>query len=610
MRVRILGTSDLHMNAVSFDYYSDKAEPTIGLTRTTSLIRAAREEAISDNALVLCFDNGDSLQGTPVGEWSTAHLDEGHALMQAFDHLGYDAIGLGNHDFSFGLETLERIIDLAPCPVLSSNAHRWNGTAPWQGEQILTRQVQLGTERVELKIGVISVLPPQTVKWEAHRLKGALWIDDILSCARWKTRRLKALDCDLIIALAHTGLGTERPQANLENAAIPLAAINGIDAVIAGHTHLTLPGAAYEGLAHVDARTGHVHGTPMVMPGAAGSHLGLIDLSLSYTDGWQVQHSRAELRAIAPGPDQPPVPEDPAVLRLFDRAHSETRKHTRKPVGHTSKHLHSYFSFCAQDHGLALVAAAQAAALRPYLMGTEYADLPVLSAVSPSKFGGRAGPRFFTDVPAGEIRHRHVADLSVFPNEMLAIIVSGAQIHAWLEMSAGVLNQQHPDTLSTLLHHDRAGHNFDVLHGLTYQIDLNKPARFDAEGAVTEPSSYRISDIRHEGQPIEETQLFMVAVNNYRANGGGHFPFVEEAVRFPLPILPIQRIIQDYLSGAFAADPLAQAPRPFRLTAPKGAKAILNTGLAARDHLADIAEFQPEILGQNPDGFLQISLTL
>ncbi len=615
MNIRILATSDLHMNLKGFDYYADTPEPEIGFTRTASLIRAAREQAEANGALVLLFDNGDSLQGTPIGDWAVEPANAPHILMQAFAELGYDAIGLGNHDFGYGLVVLDQILSRAPCPVICSNAHRQDAEQIWQDHAILHRTIHHRGQDFPLKIGVISVLPPQTAKWEAHRLQDSVVMDDILVCAQKMVRELQAQGCDLILALAHTGLGSSDAEPDLENAIIPLAAIDGIDALIAGHSHLTLPGKPHDGLKHVDAVRGLVHGKPVVMPGLAGSHLGVIDLALCSSDQghWSVQDQNAELRPVFqknPGGSSEAIAEDPDTAHLFASGHLETRKRMAEPVGHIDHHLHSFFSFCARDRGLALVAAAQAAALRPHLRGTRFADLPVLSAVSPSKFGGRAGPRFFTDVPAGEICLRHVFDLYVFPNELQAVAVSGEQIIDWLEMSAGIFHQIAPGSQSDLVDPTRAGHNFDVLHGLTYQIDLSQQPRFDAGGHLINPMHHRIQDIQFDGAPVTQNQQFVVALNNYRAIGGGHYPFVKHAERIALPTLPIQRALQEYLSGGLQRDPFEHAPGPFRFAPVPGASAILKTGPKARQHLAEIDEYNPYVVGEDEDGFLKIRLTL
>ncbi len=611
-RIRILATSDLHMNLTGYDYYADRADTQVGFTRTATLIRAARHEARQDDALVMLFDNCDALQGTPFGQWAASADHIAHPLPQAFAALGYDAVGLGNHDFGFGIAFLEQIADQSPYPILCSNLRYNTPNNPWQPYAILPRTIRLDGAELPISIGVLSVLPPQTAQWEAHKLRGKAEVADILTSARETAAELRRNGCDLVVALAHTGLGSSAARAGLENAVIPLAELGDIDAIIAGHTHLTLPGPAHAGLDHVDHVNGMVHGKPVMMPGWAGSHLGIIDLHLARDDAqkWRVADKQTELRAIRPEPDGPAVAEDAEVSGLFAAGHAATKAQAAQPVGRVSQPMHSYFTYCAPDRGLTLLAMAQAAALRPLLGDTQYADLPVLSAAAPAKFGGRAGPRYYTDVPAGDITMRHVADLHIFPNELRAVVANGADVLDWLEMSAGLFNQLAPGGAQYLTDPHRTGHNFDVLYGVSCQIDLSGPALFDADGRVVDPVNSRIRNATFDGRPITPDQTFVVALNNYRANGGGNFPIAREAHLIPLPSLHVQDILRDYLMGHLAPDPLEQADRPFSFASSDSTTAVLKTGPIARYYMGELANYQPRDLGLDDDGFLQIQLTL
>jgi len=76
--------------------------------------------------------------------------------------------------------------------------------------------------------------------------------------------------------------------------------------------------------------------------------------------------------------------------------------------------------------------------------GTEYEGLPILSASAPFKAGGRGGPEYFTDVPAGDVAIMNVSDLNLYPNTVHAVKVTGAQLKGWLKRSAGMFNQITP----------------------------------------------------------------------------------------------------------------------------------------------------------------------
>lgn len=598
--LRILASTDLHMNLLGYDYYRDQADPGVGLSRTATLIAKARTEAARFGAATLLLDNGDSLQGAPLGEQPSASAI--HPLMRAFQLLNYDAIGVGNHDFNFGIETLESILRDAPCPVICSNMQAVlpDIQLPFVTSAILERRIPAHPNAPPVRIGLLSVLPEQTMRWDAHQLKGRVQVVNMVQAARTTSAALRAEGCDVVIALAHTGVGHVADPDDSENALQRLALIDDIDALIGGHTHLHLPDPAIP------------FSKPVVMPGSFGSHLGVIDLRLKHDhDGWALDGWDCGLHPISQRNDTgelvPKVIEDAALVSVLADDHAATIKRINEPVGYSAHSLHSFFTFFAPDRALALVACAQAAALRALAVS----DLPVISAVSPCKFGARTGPDYFTNVAAGPLYRRHVADLHVFPNLLNAVTLSGAMVIEWLEMSAGLFNQVTPGSCGTaLVNPDRAGHNFDVLHGLDYQIDLSVPARFHASGKLADRHAHRIRDPRWNGQPIDPDQQFVVAVNSHRVVGGGNFSMVLQAKQLPLPRQAIGDIIYDYLNGTLPADPLAMAPPPWCLASLPGTQALVYTGPAARPYLDELSHLDLPLPQLTEDGFLQLRIPL
>ncbi|MFV1601928.1 MULTISPECIES: 5'-nucleotidase C-terminal domain-containing protein [unclassified Phaeobacter] len=608
--LRILATTDLHANLLSHDYYSDRPDPSLGLSRVATLIAEAREEAAAKGAATLLVDNGDSIFGTPIAE-RPMQLSEARPapVARAFDLLGYDAIGLGNHDFDFGLDQLRQALLQISCPVICSNMQLVDPQAslPFCQSAVLER-VFPGSEDLPLRIGVLSVLPMQTLKWAAHQLQGRVTIDDMVQCAARQADALRARGCDIVIALAHTGIGEQTTGYGIENALHPLADLGVLDAIIGGHTHLTLP----------DPR--HPVSAPVVMPGAHGSHLGVIDLHVQLQSGrWTVTKATCRLRPIARrktiagagGMLVPLVAEDPVVVDALAEDHAETRRRMAQPVGSTSRPLHSYFTFLGRDQALALVAWAQAAAVRPALRDTVAGNLPLLSATAPGKFGARSGPSNYTDVPAGQMYMRHVVDIQPFPNELRTVVLNGAQLRDWLEMSAGLFNQIAPGTSGDpLLDTDRAGHNFDVIFGLQYDIDVSVPARFASDGELIDPSNHRIHNLRWKGAPIPENQHFAVAVSSYRIGGGGNFTMAQAATRLPTPPLRVRDVICDYVAGRLMRDPLEQAPPPWRLSSHPSTEVEIFTGPGARTYLTDLDPARHNLYGTTADGFLRIGVKL
>lgn len=303
--------------------------------------------------------------------------------------------------------------------------------------------------------------------------------------------------------------------------------------------------------------------------------------------------------------------EDEGLGHLLAEDHAETAALMAEQVGYTAMPLHSYFTYFAPDRALRTVAAAQAAALRPLLAELSEGNLPLLSATSPGKFGDRAGPGSYTDIPAGPVILRHLIDLQVFPNDLLAVVVSGAQLSEWIEMSAGLFRQVAAGTTGGMLVDSAMpGHDFDVIHGLTCKIDLSQPARFGPGGFPQRTGVGRVRDLRHRGKPVDPAQRFVVAVNSYRASGGGHVAVLRDAPHVALPRLSVRAALRDYLAGALPRDPIEEVPQPWSFVKMPGTRVIVRTGPGARSHFHELDGLGVETAGIDPDGFLRLILPL
>ncbi|MDN5567284.1 MAG: bifunctional 2',3'-cyclic-nucleotide 2'-phosphodiesterase/3'-nucleotidase, partial [Paracoccus sp. (in: a-proteobacteria)] len=486
LRLRILATSDLHMHLLPHDYLSNTPCDRFGLSRTAALIQRRRAEV---PACVL-LDNGDFLQGAPMGD--VVARDPGasavHPAIAAMNALGYDAAALGNHDFNFGLTFLRRAVAQARFPVMAANLSMARGR-DFCGHSIITRDlVDDQGQTCRLRIAVIGFLPPQTEEWDQD-LRPFMRSHDIVQTAMRLVPALRDAGADLVIALAHSGIGSPTPSLRMEHAATALAAVPGIDVVIAGHTHEVFPGPGWQDHPGTDGVLGTLMGKPAVMPGYGGSHLGVIDLDLRRNAQGRFAISRFHVACekIAAG-----TPGLPLVTRPVQKAHRATLRQLGTRIGRTQSDLNSHFAVIGHDSGLRLVNMAQRWHVRRRLAGTALADLPVLSASAPYRAGGRGGPNAYTDVPAGRLGMRHLADLYTYPNRITAIRITGAQLRGWLERSASMFNHIAPGaTDAQLLDPQFPAYNFDVIDGVEWQIDLSRPARFHPDGRIADQTSAR-----------------------------------------------------------------------------------------------------------------------
>ncbi len=454
--LRLMETTDLHVHVFPYDYYSDRPVDTVGLARTASLIEGIRAE--STNALLI--DNGDFLQGNPMGDYIAYErgMSEGdaHPVITAMNTLGYAASTLGNHEFNYGLSFLLNSLSGANFPVVCANVVSEMGATPREDRTLLRPYVILDHEITDgagqthpIRIGLIGFVPPQIMNWDRQHLDGSVMARDIVSTAEAYVPQMKEEGADLIIALSHSGIGEADHIDGQENASIPLAAVEGIDAILTGHHHRVFPGPDYADTPGVDAAAGTIMGKPATMGGFWGSHMGLIDLMLE-RDGnaWRIAAHSTEARPIYRREEDrsitPLVESVPAVEASVRTEHDATLAYVRRAVGQTAAPLHSYFALVADDPSVQIVSNAQTWYIEQMMAGTAYEGLPILSAAAPFKAGGRGGPDYYTEVPVGPVAIKNVADLYLYPNTVRAVLVNGEQLQGWLERSAGMFNQVTP----------------------------------------------------------------------------------------------------------------------------------------------------------------------
>lgn len=619
--LRIMETTDIHVSVLPYDYYADKPNDTMGLARTASIIDGFRKEATN----TMLIDNGDYLQGNPMGDWIAYErgMKEGdmHPVIAAMNTLGYDCGTLGNHEFNYGLSFMDKVNAGANYPIVCANLVKGTQLASNPRDDslymkpyiILDKTVTDGSGAEHtVRVGFIGFVPPQIMIWDSKNLTGNVVTRDIVETAAAWVPQMKEEGADIVVALSHSGIDANKSEL-MENAALFLAGVDGIDAVFTGHQHLLFPGG-FEGLEGVDNDKGTLMGKPAVQAGFWGSHMGLIDLMIE-RDGntWKVVDATSEARPIyTRDADRKVVPsvENLATVEEAVKAdHESTLAYIRAPVGKTSAPLYSYFALVADDPSVQIVSQAQIWYIQDLIKDSEWKDLPVLSAAAPFKSGGRGGPEYYTDVPAGDVAIKNVADLYLYPNTVRAVAINGAQVKEWLEMSAGIFNQVEPGKPDQpLINLDFPSFNFDVIDGVTYKIDLTKPAKYTSKGEVAAADSSRIVDLMFDGKPIDPEAMFVVATNNYRAGGGGNFPDIT-ADKIIVEAPDTNRdVIVRYIVDQGTINPSADANWTFAPA--EGATVIFETGPKAEAFIADVKGVSIEPAGEGADGFAKYRITL
>jgi 2',3'-cyclic-nucleotide 2'-phosphodiesterase/3'-nucleotidase len=620
--LRIMETTDIHVNLLPYDYYADKPNDTMGLSRTASLIDGIRKEAT--NAMLI--DNGDLLQGSPMGDYIAYEkgMKDGdlHPIMKGMNLLGYECSTFGNHEFNYGLSFLDKVVAGANFPFVCANLIRGTEMASNPRDDklyakpytILEKKIKDGSGAEQpIKIGVIGFVPPQIMVWDLKNLEGNVKTRDIVEAAKAWVPQIKEEGADIVIALSHSGIDNKQGDM-MENASFFVAGVDGIDAVFTGHQHLVFPGKKdFQGMDAVDTDKGTLQGKPAVMGGFWGSHMGLIDLLLERDGGkWKVVSATSEARPIYERVDnknKATVADDQRVVDALKEDHEATLAYVRRPVGKTSAPLYSYFALVADDPSVQIVSQAQTWYLKDILKSTQWKDVPLLSAAAPFKAGGRGGADYYTDVPAGDIAIKNVSDLYLYPNTVRAVEITGAQVKEWLEMSAGIFNTiEKGKADQPLINNDFPSYNFDVIDGVTYKIDLSQPPKYDPKGGVANADANRVKDLMFDGKPIDPAQKFVVATNNYRAGGGGNFPDINASkIIYEAPDTNRDVIVR-YIVDQGTINPSADANWSFEPL--PGTSVVFETGAKAKDFIAQVKTLKIDAAGEGEGGFAKYRITL
>ncbi|MEV7977805.1 5'-nucleotidase C-terminal domain-containing protein [Streptomyces sp. NPDC086519] len=546
----VMGTTDLHGHVFNWDYfkdaeYSDKAGNAMGLARISTLVDQVREEKGRGNTLLL--DAGDTIQGTPLAYYYakvdpiTAKGGPVHPMAQAMNAIGYDAAALGNHEFNYGIETLRRFEDQLRFPLLGANAVDAKTLKPAFPPYFIKKFHVPGLPPV--KVAVLGLTNPGIAIWDKAYVQGRLAFPGLEEQAAKWVPKLKAMGADVVVVSAHSGssgtssYGDQVPY--VENAAANVARqVPGIDAILVGHAHVEIPE-----LKVVNETTGRT--VVLSEPLCYAERLTLFDIELVFGKGtWQVESVAASLL------NSNTVADDPKITRLLSDEHAKVVAYVNQVVGTATETLTTVEARYQDAPIIDLITKVQEDVVKAALAGTEYASLPVLAQASPFSRT--------SEIPAGQVTIRDLSSLYVYDNTLVAKLMTGAQIRAYLEYSAEYYVQTAADAavdVEKLTNaNSRPDYNYDYVSGLRYDIDIAQPA------------GSRIRNLTHDGAALDDAGQFVLAVNNYRANGGGAFPYVATAKQLWSESTEIRTRIAEWVTAKGVLDPKDFASVDWKLT--------------------------------------------
>lgn len=492
--IRIISTSDVHGKVLPHSY-ADGRELDSGFAKLATLIDSLR----SENTILI--DNGDTLQGSPIQSFYYSQqkimkaLDEFYGdnykpspVSKAMSLMWYDYINIGNHDFDYGIDELERHIDATGAKCVNLNI----------GCDYDIREI------AGVRIAVFGVLTHFTTRWESGEKLGGAAFPDTFTLVKETVDIIKREENpDYIICCYHGGLernpetGEEIAKDNGENQGYRmLSEIDGLDVLIMGHQH-TLSAGVYKGKAYSQ-------------PGVDGNYVFVIDID---TDGGGMEVKLVSLAEEKPEPSA-------EIVEAMEPYEEACQAWLDMPIGKSKIDLR------VMDEDDARLNKSQ--------------FITFINKVQRDRLGGdiSASSLFLGATGLGEvITMRDLVSSYAFPNTLVKKRISGSVLKEYLEKTLEFWRVEDgkiviaPEYLHPIPQH----FNYDIFDGIEYEAEISRP------------KGSRLTALMKDGKPIGDEEEFTIVLNNYRAAGGGDYPMLAELETLEEDLTNMVDVLAEYI---------------------------------------------------------------
>jgi len=485
-KLEIYVTTDLHGMLLPFDNTEGEATDR-SLANLASLVEAG------GNSNMILLDNGDILQGDPLAYYyNFVETTDTHVIADILNHLGYDAATAGNHDIEAGHSVYDRVREEYKFPLLAANAvDIETGESYFEPYTVIQKK--------GMKVVVFGLITPSVPRWLPESLYRGIRFEDMVSTARkWMPAMLDE-NPDLVIGLFHSGMGDERDRGDDENSTMAVALnVPGFDVIFCGHDHR-------QDLKEVINSAGE---KVLVLDGGSRAEA-LMNVTVSLTKQADGKNGPELSGRIIP---MNTLPESASFLKKYKGVSDRINEYTSEVIGRSEATATTRDAFFGPSAFVDLI----------HLMQIELTGAGI-SLAAPLSFD--------QSIEKGDLRIRDMYRLYRFENFLYTVNMTGGEIDRHLEHSAGLwfetmekrgdymLKYRFDDSGSPVMINGTArlrnpSYNFESAMGIRYTVDVRKP-----QGARVDITS--LSD----GTPFSHSATYSVAVNSYRANGGGgHFP--------------------------------------------------------------------------------------
>lgn len=479
---KLIATSDVHGMLFPYDFTTLSPAPG-SLARVASYVKCVRERYGDDHVLLL--DNGDMLQGQPpVYYYNFEATDVTHPVAEMMKAMGYDAQTIGNHDLEGGHDVYDRYrSDLQPIPLLGANVEEAATGEPYFAPYAIVN-------RGGVRFAIIGLLTPAIPAWLPEKLWSGLRVTDMVESARKWVEYVRAHEHpDMIVGLFHSGYeSTHLTGKWLENeSALVAREVEGFDLIFMGHDHLR-------------AVRRESSGVLLLNPGAHARLVAEATVNVDIAPDGRVAILDVDTDLINIEGCEP----DPEFMDRFRPNMQETCDFVSRIIGRAAGDFSGRDAYFGPSAFMELIHRLQ--------IEVSGADISIASPTS-----------FDPILRKGPLRVSDMFTLYRYENQLCTISMSGREIKDHLEMSHNLWTAIMHSPDDHLLKFSTGNHikgdytrlinptyNFDSAYGIDYEVD------------VTQPQGRKIRILSmSDGRPFDLNGRYRVALNTYRANGGG-----------------------------------------------------------------------------------------
>lgn len=464
--ITVLGSTDLHGRIYPWEYATDSEDIDAGMAKIRTLVK--QEKAANPNTILI--DTGDTLQDNMMDIFNDKPV---HPMMEGLNYMGYDTWTLGNHEFNFGLDFLNKNIAAFKGKVLAANIYKEDGTRFVEPYAIF--------EKSGVRVAVVGLITPNIPRWEAStpdHFKGLKFTDPVEE-AKKVVKELEG-KYDVLVGAFHMG---DTPEYEKTDGALPIAeACPEFDVIFTGHKH-----------ARFDDITSS-NGVKLIEAGNYGWALAKADIKVEKSaEGWTVK----EVTTKNLPTDK--IAADAEMLEQFKWVHDNTRAEANKVIGKITADFIDGVDYLTGGDKVETMATAQ-------VQDTAVVDLinEVQTYYAKAQISSAALFTNDSNLKKGDFKKKDVANIYKYENTLMGVNITGKNLKAYMEWSANYYNTYREGDLAPGFNANVRGYNYDMFSGVKYEIDITKPA------------GSRIVNLTYNGQPIDDNKIYKLAVNNYR----------------------------------------------------------------------------------------------